>query len=54
MLTGEDLMPFGKHKFTKLKEVPKDYLLWVLKELETHSKINMSLTNKLLLKYLKK
>lgn len=27
---GNFIMPFGKHKGTKLKDVPIDYLLWIL------------------------
>lgn len=29
---SHDTMPWGKHKGTPLKDVPKDYLLWVLRE----------------------
>lgn len=30
MLTDESLMPFGKHKDTKMANVPANYLLWFL------------------------
>jgi len=29
MFTDNSLMPFGKHKGTKLINVPADYLLWL-------------------------
>lgn len=29
MLTDNDTMPFGKHKGTKMANVPDSYLLWL-------------------------
>jgi len=31
-LTDESIMTFGKHKGTKLANVPPDYLLWLYNE----------------------
>lgn len=31
-LTDESLMPFGKHKGTKMINVPASYLLWLSKQ----------------------
>lgn len=32
IMEDTDLMPFGKHKGTELKNVPADYLLWLRDE----------------------
>jgi hypothetical protein len=32
----EITMPFGKHKGTKLAEVPKDYLEWLIKNTDSN------------------
>lgn len=29
MLSGEDRMPFGKHKDERLEDVPEKYLAWL-------------------------
>lgn len=31
-LTNNDVMPWGKHKGTKLSEVPVDYKFWLLEQ----------------------
>lgn len=31
-LTDESLMPFGKHKGTKMANVPASYLLWMYEQ----------------------
>lgn len=32
-LTDESPMPFGKHRGTRMEEVPASYLLWLLDEI---------------------
>lgn len=32
---GADVMPFGKHRGTPIKDVPKSYLQWILANVET-------------------
>jgi len=32
MLTHDDEMPFGKHKGTKMKDVPRAYLRYIFKK----------------------
>lgn len=38
-----DVFPFGKHKGVKLKDVPKDYIKWALKNLEMESGLKAAL-----------
>lgn len=33
-LEDNDLMPFGKHKGKKMKDVPADYLIWIYENLD--------------------
>jgi len=52
-LTDDDLMLIGKYKGRPMKEVPASYLLWWYEDkLETDSYINISLTFKMLKRYI--
>ena len=52
-LRDEDLMLIGKYKGRPMKEVPASYLLWWYEDkLETDSYINISLTFKMLKRYI--
>jgi len=52
-LKDDDLMPIGKYKGRPMKEVPASYLLWWYEDkLETDSYINISLTFKMLKRYI--
>lgn len=35
-LTDDSLMPFGKHRGTKMERVPANYLLWLVEEMRRH------------------
>lgn len=35
-LTDDSLMPFGKHRGTKMEAVPASYLLWLVEEMRRH------------------
>jgi len=37
-MTGDDEMPFGKHKGEKLDDVPAEYLLWLWEQEWTKTK----------------
>jgi len=51
--TDNTPMPYGRHEGVKLANVPAHYLIWLHDSISQDSKINMSLTNKMLLKYIK-
>lgn len=39
--TDESVMPFGKHRGTKLGDVDASYLLWLLNELRDEERIKL-------------
>ena len=39
VLTGDDLMPIGKHRGTKMIDVPASYLLWCLENMNSEGNI---------------
>lgn len=52
-LKDDSLMPFGKYKGQKMIDVPASYLLWFYNEhIVGGSEINMTLTNKMLKRYI--
>jgi hypothetical protein len=39
LLTDNDLMPFGKHRGTRMKAVPADYFFWLWTEAGFEDKV---------------
>ena len=44
-LTDKDPMPFGKHKGTPMRDVPVDYLIWLMDQPWIKSARNVKLFN---------
>lgn len=45
-------MPYGKFVNKELETIDKSYFLWLYEKLKTDSHIHMSLTNKMLKRYI--
>ena len=51
-LNDDSLMPFGKHKGTKMKDVPADYLLWFFEEKSSALSSTLSSQDETVLEYI--